>query len=181
MANHKIARIANSGDLLEIAQRYLGDEAVPYKATLFNKSGRANWLVAWHQDTAVPLTEKFDRAGWGPWSTKAGIRFAHAPPSILSRIIALRIHLDPSTTENGPLRVIPGSHKLGVLRDDEILKHARDKAPAECTAPKGAVVAMRPLLIHASSKSDNDAPRRILHIEYAASLDIDDDVKLAIA
>jgi hypothetical protein len=28
---------------------------------------------------------------------------------------------------------------------------------------------MKPLIVHASSKSKNDAPRRVLHIEYSAA------------
>jgi hypothetical protein len=31
---------------------------------------------------------------------------------------------------------------------------------------------MRPLLIHASSKSTTDLPRRVLHFEYSASMEI---------
>jgi hypothetical protein len=42
-------------------------------------------------------------------------------------------------------------------------------------------VAMRPLVIHASSKSLVDAPRRVLHIEYAATSMFPDGHKLAIA
>jgi hypothetical protein len=40
---------------------------------------------------------------------------------------------------------------------------------------------MRPLIVHASSKSLHDAPRRVLHIEYAASLKIDHGLDLAAA
>ena len=40
---------------------------------------------------------------------------------------------------------------------------------------------MSPLLIHASSKSINDSARRVLHVEYAASLDLVHGVRLAIA
>jgi hypothetical protein len=35
---------------------------------------------------------------------------------------------------------------------------------------------MRPLLIHSSSKVQNAAPRRVLHIEYCDSLDLSFDV-----
>jgi hypothetical protein len=42
-------------------------------------------------------------------------------------------------------------------------------------------MAMRPLLIHSSSKARTAAPRRVLHIEYADSLQLDSDVRLAIA
>jgi hypothetical protein len=31
--------------------------------------------------------------------------------------------------------------------------------------PSGGVMLMRPLLMHASSRSTNDRPRRVLHIE----------------
>jgi hypothetical protein len=43
------------------------------------------------------------------------------------------------------------------------------------------VIAMRPLLIHASSKSRNDQPRRVLHIEYADSLELQPGLRLALA
>jgi ectoine hydroxylase-related dioxygenase (phytanoyl-CoA dioxygenase family) len=35
-------------------------------------------------------------------------------------VIALRIHLDGSTAANGPLWVLPGSHRDGVLSDLEV-------------------------------------------------------------
>jgi hypothetical protein len=38
---------------------------------------------------------------------------------------------------------------------------------------------MRPLIIHASSKSQSTAPRRVIHIEYAVSLTIDAPLQLA--
>jgi hypothetical protein len=40
---------------------------------------------------------------------------------------------------------------------------------------------MRPLLIHASSKSLNQQPRRVLHIEYADPLELAPGIKLAVA
>ena len=52
-------------------------------------------------------------------------------------------------------------------------------APVECLVESGGVLAMRPLLVHASSKSTGDAPRRVLHIEYAASPTLGDGLELA--
>jgi hypothetical protein len=40
---------------------------------------------------------------------------------------------------------------------------------------------MRPLLIHASSKSQSRSPRRVLHIEYADAVNLGPGIKLAIA
>jgi hypothetical protein len=65
--------------MVEIASQFVGPPAVAFRATLFDKSPRANWLVVWHQDTALPLRERIEHAEWGPWSTKAGVLYAHAP------------------------------------------------------------------------------------------------------
>lgn len=53
-----VAAIAEDPKLLVIARRVLGDGAIPFRATLFEKSAEANWLVVWHQDTALPLRER---------------------------------------------------------------------------------------------------------------------------
>ncbi len=181
MSNPAAEAMAKDERLLRIARRALGDGAVPFRATLFEKSGRANWLVVWHQDTALPLATRTESTGWGPWSLKAGVLYAHAPGWALSRILALRVHLDASTSENGPLRFIPGSHLAGVLSDDEILDLARTQEKVETHVSRGGVVAMRPLLVHSSSKSRADEPRRVLHIEYSESLDLGPGLRLATA
>jgi len=108
----------------------------------------------------------------GAWSTKEGIAYAHAPVEVLSQVLALRIHLDDSTADNGPLKVLPGTHTLGVLDDDRIHQLSEQVVAVECLVPRGGVLAMRPLLVHASSKSGSTVPRRVLHIEYAASASI---------
>jgi ectoine hydroxylase-related dioxygenase (phytanoyl-CoA dioxygenase family) len=176
-----IEAAAKDERLLRIARRALSDGAAPFRATLFDKSARANWLVVWHQDTALPLTSRNESAEWGPRSMKAGILYAHAPAWALSRVLALRIHLDASTSENGPLRIIPGSHLGGVLGDDEILDLARIRENVEALVLRGGVLAMRPLLIHSSSKARSAEPRRALHIEYADALDLMPGARLAIA
>jgi len=169
------------GAPLEIAREILGDTAIPFRATLFDKSHTANWLVVWHQDTTLPLRERRETPGWGPWSVKEGVNYAHAPASALERVVAVRVHLNDSTRENGPLRVLPGTHTLGVLTDDHIHELSEKIAEVECLAPRGGVLAMRPLIVHASSKSQTEAPRRVLHLEYATSDSLSDGFKLAIA
>lgn len=164
-----MAALARDPRLTSVAADILGSEPVPFGATLFDKSSEANWLVVWHQDTALPLLERCDVAGWGPWSTKGGITYAHAPASALSQVVALRVHLDPSTDDNGPLRVLPGTHELGVLSDPQIHAAAQRIEPVTCAVDRGGLLIMRPLLVHASSKVVSTARRRVLHFEYAAS------------
>ena len=175
-----VAAIANSHALLELARSVLGNGALPFRATYFDKSPASNWLVAWHQDTALPLTNRAEVEGWGPWSTKDGVLYAHAPAEALQQVLALRVHLDDSTSSNGPLRVIPGTHRMGVLTDAKILEQSANASAVECTVQVGGVIAMHPLLIHASSKSESELPRRVLHIEYASRIDIDVGLQLAI-
>src|SRR5205814_6187075 len=120
MGQPAVAALASDSRLLGLARGLAGSGATPYRATLFEKSARANWLVVWHQDTALPLACRFDAPGWGPWSEKGGIAYAHAPAWALCRILALRVHLDASTSDNGPLRVLPGSHGMGLMTDEEV-------------------------------------------------------------
>jgi len=181
LSNPAVAELAADPRLLGIAQSVLGSDAFPFKATLFDKSSDANWLITWHQDTALPLSEKIETPGWGPWSTKEGIVYAHAPASALERVVALRLHLDESTEENGPLRAIPGSHRGGVLTDQQVETMVSTLGHATCVIEQGGVIVMRPLIIHASSKSQSDKPRRVLHIEYATPVAVAPPLQLAIA
>jgi hypothetical protein len=105
---------------------------VPFRATLFDKAAASNWLVAWHQDTALPLTQRVDDSAWGPWSVKRGVLHAIAPVWALAAVIALRVHLDDSTEDNGPLRVLPGTHAGGVLSHDEVQRLANTVTPITC-------------------------------------------------
>jgi ectoine hydroxylase-related dioxygenase (phytanoyl-CoA dioxygenase family) len=139
-------------------------------ATLFDKSAASNWLVTWHQDTALPIKSRTDALGWGPWSIKGGVLHAIAPAAALERLVALRVHLDDSGPDNGPLRVLPHTHTSGILAHDDIERLAVTVAPVDCVTGTGAVVAMRPLAVHAPSKALVDRPRRVLHIEFAPPL-----------
>ena len=111
---------------------------------------------------------------------KEGVAYAHAPAAALSQVLALRVSCDDSTIGNGPLRVLPRTHTLGVLSDDSIHDLAGRVSPVDCVVGMGGVVAMRPLIVHASSKSHTEMPRRVLHIEYAASESIVKPLELAI-
>jgi ectoine hydroxylase-related dioxygenase (phytanoyl-CoA dioxygenase family) len=107
--------------------------------------------------------------------------YSHAPKEALEQVLALRIHLDDSTPDNGPLRVIPDSHRNGVFTDFEIQELASNSEAVACTVAIGGVIAMRPLVIHSSSKSENDSPRRVLHVEYASQIELTDGLRLALA
>src|SRR5688572_8834683 len=126
-----VRRLAADRRLVDIAEAFLGGTAVAFRATLFDKSPASNWLVTWHQDTALPLTCRVEDPLWGPWSEKAGVLHAHAPAWALDTIVALRVHLDDSTAVNGPLRVLPGTHDRGVLSDEIVRDLAQTVEPVD--------------------------------------------------
>ena len=167
-----VASVASDERLLSLARDAAARDCVPFRATLFDKSPDANWLVTWHQDTALPLRRRVSVPGWGPWSVKRGVVHAHAPSSVLETVVALQVHLDPSEATNGPLRVVPGSHRFGVLTQEQVDQAVAEGPTVECLVPRGGVVLMRPLLVHASSKATMAVPRRVLHLEYAPALSL---------
>jgi ectoine hydroxylase-related dioxygenase (phytanoyl-CoA dioxygenase family) len=171
--------LAVDSRLIKIASTLLGGNAAPFRATFFDKSAEANWLVVWHQDTALPLRERRDAKGWGPWSVKEGVICAHAPASALEQVLAIRIHLDDSDEQNGSLRVLPQTHTLGVLSDDAIHDLSEKIPSVDCFVRAGGVLIMKPLLIHSSSKAKSEnCHRRVLHVEYAASMSFPDGIEL---
>jgi ectoine hydroxylase-related dioxygenase (phytanoyl-CoA dioxygenase family) len=105
--------------------------------------------------------------GWGNWSIKAGIHHVQPPPEILEQMITLRIHLDESGADNGPLRVLPKSHRRGRIPSNEIASLRGEIPEHSCIAPAGSAIAMKPLILHASSAARKPDHRRVIHIEYA--------------
>jgi ectoine hydroxylase-related dioxygenase (phytanoyl-CoA dioxygenase family) len=81
-------------------------------------------------------------------------------------MVSTRIHLDACDEDNGPLRVIGGSHRFGRLSEAAVDGHTV-APPTVCTADLGDVLLMKPLLLHASSKARTPSRRRVLHLEWA--------------
>jgi ectoine hydroxylase-related dioxygenase (phytanoyl-CoA dioxygenase family) len=181
MSKPIVAELAFDSRLLQLAADALGTKALPFRATLFEKSVTTNWHVLWHQDRALPMSRRHDSNDWGPWTTKAGVLYALAPAWALERVVALRVHLDASTRDNGPLQVIPNSHKAGVLSPAAIGRVRSSQAADTCMVGRGGILAMRPLLLHSSTKARRAESRRVIHIEYADSLNFGAGVRLCVA
>ncbi len=162
-----IRAFAASPAMKKLASSALSGKVFAVHGTLFDKTPRANWRVAWHQDEAISVRGRVEVAGFGPWSTKQDVLHVRAPTSVLDRVIALRVHLDDCGPGNGPLRVVPGSHRAGRLSVAEIERLRQTVKPVECHARAGDVLLMRPLLLHASSSATEPGHRRVLHLEYS--------------
>jgi hypothetical protein len=159
--------LARSEALRTIACRVLGPAARLVRATLFAKSAEARWSVPWHQDRVVCLAARASAPSFAGWSIKDGLPHALAPWSVLSRMLALRVHLDDCPMDAGPLEVVPRSHRaIHDARARERLARAATSVPLP--AARGDVLVMRPLLLHRSQSPRSGVARRILHLELAA-------------
>lgn len=165
--NHELVATFASQCAQPIAEMLLGERAVPVRAILFEKTPDANWLVPWHQDVTLAAPEKLDLHGFSNWTCKDGMWHVQPPVEILSRMVAIRQHLDDCTGADGPLRVIPGSHRQGKLSDAEVQKFSQS-SPKSLVVNAGQVIAMHPLTIHSSPESTGRSRRRVLHIEYCS-------------
>jgi hypothetical protein len=117
------------------------------------------------------LIQALDEPG-GHKSSRRGADYAarnllSEVPTVLAHMLTLRVHLDDCGQNNGPLRVLPGSHRHGFLSSDEVKQWIATTEGVTCIARRGDVLAMRPLLMHASSRADAASHRRVIHLEYA--------------
>jgi ectoine hydroxylase-related dioxygenase (phytanoyl-CoA dioxygenase family) len=164
-----VLRVMQHPAISEIVHSTLGAGAFLVKGILFDKHPGSNWNVPWHQDLTVAVRAQTPAAGFGPWSVKAGVIHVQPPVPILERMLAVRLHLDDCGDDDGPLRVLPGSHRHGEIAGHS-LRAARERYPeVTCTVSRGGILAMRPLLMHASSRAATATRRRVLHLEFAAS------------
>lgn len=162
-----VRELAVSEPIKQLVTACLGKECFAVRGILFNKTPESNWKVTWHQDKTIAVRERRDVASFGPWSVKAGVPSVQPPASVMARMVAIRLHLDDSHEGNGPLRMIPGSHKAGCLSTEEVATW-RERPSVVCTVPRGGAILMRPLLVHASSSCSKPEPRRVVHLEFAA-------------
>ncbi len=133
------------------------------RGILFDKTPEANWAVPPHQDLNIALSARHEVEGYGPWSVKAGVVHAIPPVEILRGMLTIRLHLDPCGPDDGPLRLVPATHK------DKIPESELPAGPwTECHVEAGGALLMRPLAVHASPRAARPTRRRILHLEYAA-------------
>ena len=162
-----VIQLLQHGSLGRYLWSVLGRDLVAVKATMFDKTMGSNWRVQWHQDRAIAIKERMDVPGYGPWSMKSGSLHVEPPSRVLEQMIAVRIHLDACGTDNGPLRVVPGSHRLGKITETRIAEVAAASETEDLVVGQGAILLMRPLLVHAYSAAHDPAHQRVLHIDLA--------------
>jgi hypothetical protein len=163
----KVRQLAGSPALLDLVDSILGPGSFAVRGLLFDKTTAANWSVPWHQDLTIAVRARKDASGYGPWTVKAGIPHVRPPVEVLERMLTVRLHLDDCQAGQGPLRVLPGSHRDGKLGAEPTQGWLERQVAVSCLVGQGGVVLLRPLLLHASSAATEPSRRRVIHLEYA--------------
>lgn len=171
-------RIANASGLRDLlgptgaagrcAAAILGNGARPVRAVLFDKSAANNWSLGWHQDRTIVVTARADVPGYGPWTVKSGLVQVEPPFSLIEAMVTLRVHLDPVDADNAPLRIVPGSHRLGRLTEDAIAGVVETFGTRDCLAARGDIWIYRTAVVHGSRAASIPRRRRVLQIDYSA-------------
>ena len=151
--------------ILDILHGLLGPTAGLVRALYLDKPPGRSWGVPWHKDLNIAVKNNTRKSSdFTHPTTKSGVPHIEAPPYVLSNMLFVRLHLDPVTEANGPLVVIPGSHKSG--------KKIETTGPHRTLLhDAGDVLFIRPLLAHRSGRSNDESAghRRVLHLEFAGS------------
>jgi len=158
----------DSGPIGAIAASVLGEQARPVRAILFDKTVERNWALGWHQDRTIVVKGRMDTNGYGPWTVKSGLIQVEPPFEILERMVTLRVHLDAVDERNAPLRIVPGSHRLGRLPEGQIERVVATFGERLCLAERGDVWLYATPIIHASLAADAPQRRRVLQVDFSA-------------
>lgn len=136
------------------------------QCTYFEKSVERNWLVPIHQDLSIPVAARVEHPALRGWSEREGGIFVQPPAEVLAQLVAVRVHLDPCSNNDGPLQFVPGTHRHGRIGAEDARCYRQAGPVVACTMERGDALAMRPLVLHASSKADGGSRRRVLHFVF---------------
>ncbi|MFD0617842.1 phytanoyl-CoA dioxygenase family protein [Paenibacillus sp. GCM10027629] len=146
-------RLVSDDRLLDIAEQFIGSDIALFASHYICKSPFDGQPVLWHQDGAF-------------W------------PLEPMQVVTLWLAVDDSTTENGCLRVLPGTHKMDLKgmnkRDDiaNVLEYEVDPAyvdesrAVDIELQAGGVSIHHPNIIHGSKANHSPNRRCGLTIRY---------------
>jgi hypothetical protein len=158
--------LLRAAPLAEMLKDVLGEAAGVVRGLYFDKPPGASWSLPWHRDLTVAVKKHGPLGRFNKPTFKAGVPHLEAPVELLATMLTARVHLDAMKPENGPLQVVPGSHRLDAA--------PRPVETIHCAA--GDVLLMRPLLSHASITSAEGCTehRRIVHLEMSPTAELPD-------
>jgi non-haem Fe2+, alpha-ketoglutarate-dependent halogenase len=151
-------RLASHEAVLDAVEGVLGPDLLIDGNLVFYKAPRDPRYASWHQDSVY--------SGW------------HLTPSVSAWIA-----LTPSERANGCMRVIPGSHKQGLLeheniQDPNLLNRRGERLRMDVDESQAVDVVLRPgemslhhtNIVHGSSPNTSDGPRIGFIVRFVTNL-----------
>ena len=146
-------KVMSEGRIPELLGHTIGPDVRFHHSKINSKLPGSATQVKWHQD------------------------FAFTPHSN-DDLVTVLIFIDDVTLENGPLKVVPGSHRgelHSLWRDGVFTGAVTDEVAAwceensvTCTGPAGSACLMHTRLLHGSSANASSRPRTLFICVYSA-------------
>lgn len=142
--------LARDKRILDTVELFIGADISLYYSMLIMKPPRHGAPAPWHQDMSFFVHDRAD-------------------------LVACQVYLDDATVENGCVRVVPGSHKLGLLNhfSDGVFSEVvqGDTSPYDAvavplTVKAGSVAFWHCLTLHSSHSNGSEHARRAVVFEY---------------
>ena len=152
-------QLATHTALLDVVENFLGPDIVIDGTLVFYKPPHDSSYASWHQDSVY--------SGW------------HLTPSISAWIA-----LTSSNRNNGCMRVVPGSHKLGLMTHDNVqhdpnlLNQRGERIRMDVKESDAIDVVLRPgemslhhtNIVHGSNPNTSDGPRIGFIVRFVTKL-----------
>lgn len=141
-----------SGTMAEVCRATLGDTAYFFFDQFVVKGPEGGLPFSWHQDSGYVV------GNGGPVD--------HAP------YVTCWCPLDDATVENGTVRLMPGSHRNGIVPHErqtgsnDLVGAPPGAEGIVVEAKAGSIVAFSSLLLHATGANRTDRPRRVYLAQY---------------
>lgn len=140
--------------MADVCRATLGDTAYFFFDQYVVKGPEGGLPFSWHQDSGYVV------AYGGPPD--------HAP------YLTCWCPLDDATLENGTVRVVPGSHRAGVIPhvkregSNDLAVDVNEADSVALEVPAGSIVAFSSMTLHATGANRTDRPRRVYLAQYTA-------------
>jgi non-haem Fe2+, alpha-ketoglutarate-dependent halogenase len=151
-------RLASHHDVLDAVEKFIGPEILVDGNLVFYKPPHDASYASWHQDSVY--------SGW------------HLTPSVSAWIA-----LTSSEPANGCMRVIPGSHKQGILehenvQDPNLLNKRGERLRMDVDESQAVDVVLKPgemslhhtNIVHGSNPNTSDGPRIGFIVRFVTNL-----------
>lgn len=147
-----LRRMLFSPEMAELCRATLGDTAYFFFDQYVVKGPEGGLPFSWHQDS--------------------GYVVAYGGPPDHLPYLTCWCPLDDATLDNGTVRVIPGSHRRGLVPhtkregSNDLAAEVDETEAVAIEVPAGSIVAFSSRMLHATGANRTDRPRRVYLAQY---------------